>query len=249
MEVITLGTGAPLCPGRAGLGLLVRAEERPTLLIDLCGGLELADRLHRVGQKIEELHHVIVTHRHGDHIGGAMALALAREPCTYYGLADTLSAIRALIDLTYGEYDLNPQTRYEPIEAGKVYLIAEYEVEFFAVQHRVPTVAVRVSYGGQVLSFSADCLPCAALVECASRADLFVCDALCASNDMDPERVRFLMHPTALEAAIMAQQADAKALALVHLARFAQPEKMLEEAHQHYPGPIRIPNDGDVFVL
>ena len=249
MEVITLGTGAPLCPGRAGLGLLVRAEGKQPLLIDLCGGLELADRLHRVGQRIEELHHVIVTHRHGDHIGGAMALALARVPCTYYGLADTLSAIQALITLTYGEYDINPQTRYEPIEPGKAYAIAGYEVEFFAVQHRVPTVAIRVSHGGQVLAFSADCLPDMALVECASGADLFVCDALCTSGDMDPERVRFLMHPTACEAATIAQQAGAKALALVHLARFAQPEKMLEEAHQNYPGPTRIPDDGDVFVL
>lgn len=249
MEVITLGTGAPLCPGRAGLGILVRAEGMPPLLIDTCGGLELADRLDRVGQHIEELHHVIVTHHHGDHMAGAMALALARVPCTYYGLPGTLTAIQGLITLTYGEYDVNPKTCYQAIEAGKVYLIAGYEVGFFPVDHRVPTVAVRISHGGQVMAFSADSLPCQALVDCASDADLFVCDALCASSDFDPERIRYLMHPTALQAATIAHQAGVKSLAMVHLARFARPQQMLEEARQHYSGPIKIPDDGEAFAL
>lgn len=249
MEVVLLGTGAPLCPGRAGLGLLLRAEGLPPLLLDTCGGLELADRLYRVGQPIEDLRHVIVTHSHGDHMAGAMALALARVPCTYYGLPHTLSAIQALIHLTYGEYDLNPQTVYTPIEAGQTYRIAGYEVGFFAMPHRVPTVAVRVRAGHSVVAYSADGLTCAALAECADGADLLLCDALCASSDLEPARLQFLMHPNARQAAELAQQAGVRALALVHLARFANPQQMLKEARQHYPGPVSIPDDGQVFVV
>lgn len=249
MEVIPLGTGAPLCPGRAGLGLLVRWEGASPLLIDTCGGLELADRLHRVNQPIESLKHVIVTHRHGDHMGGTMALALARTPCTYYGLPDTLEAIQQLIQLSYGEYDLNPEVRYQPVEAGKTYSIASYEVTFFQVQHRVPTLAVRLSYQGKVVAFSADSLPCEALIDAAKEADLFICDALCASSDFDLERVRFLKHPTALEAATMARAAGAKSLALVHLARFAKPEAMLQEARGIFPGLISIPQDCELLQV
>lgn len=247
--MITLGTGAPLCPGRAGLGLLLRSEGLPPLLIDTCGGLELADRLHGVNQPIENLKHVIITHRHGDHIGGTMALALARTPCTYYGLPDALEAIQHLINLTYGEYDLNPEVRYQPVEPGKTYSIAGYEVTFYAVEHRVPTLAVRVRAMGKTVAFSADSLPCAALVEVAREADLFICDALCASSDFDLGRVRFLKHPTALEAATMAREAGAKSLALVHLARFARPQRMLEEAAQIFYGPLTIPQDGEALQV
>lgn len=242
-----MGTGAPLCPGRAGLGLLLRSEGLPPLLIDTCGGLELADRLYRVNQPIESLRHVIITHRHGDHIGGSMALALARTPCTYYGLPDTLEAVQNLINLTYGEYDLNPEVRYQPVEAGKTHSIAGYQVTFLAVEHRVPTLAVRVESLGKAIAFSADSLPCEALVEVAREADLFICDALCASTDFDLERVRFLKHPTALEAATMARDAGAKSLALVHLARFANPEAMLKEAVQIFDGPLTIPQDCEVL--
>lgn len=249
MQVITLGTGAPLCPDRAGLGLLLRAEGLEPLLIDSCGGLELARQLARVKEPLESLKHVILSHRHGDHIGGSMALALARVPCHYYGLSDTLEAVKALIQLSYGEYDLHPETHYQAIEAGQSYTIAGYQVSFYAVQHRVPTVAMRISAGDKVFAYSADSLPCAALLDCAREADLFICDALCASTDYDAQRISFLMHPTALEAAQMAAKANVKSLVLLHLARFAQKDAMLAEAKTAFSGAIHIAEDGEVFSI
>jgi ribonuclease BN (tRNA processing enzyme) len=248
VKVTMLGTGAPLHPTRAGTGLLVQAEGLMPLLIDTCGGLELARQLAWVKQPIEEIKHVIVTHKHGDHIGGVMALALARVPCTYYGLADSLEAIKEILATTYGEYDMHPQTQYEPIETSRTYRIAGYEVSFFAMQHRVPTVAVRILANQKTLAFSADSLPCPNLINCAKDADLFICDAICASSDYDAERIKFLMHPTSLEAAHLAKEARVKALALTHLARFANSEAMLNEARSLYTSAT-IPNDGDVFYV
>ncbi len=243
-----LGTGAPLHPERANTGLLVQAEGLEPLLIDTCGGLELARQLAMVKQPIETIKHVILTHRHGDHIGGVMALALARVSCTYYGLNDTLTAVKELITTTYGEYDIHPKTQYKEIEVNKVYTIAGYEVLFFEVKHRVPTVAMRINLNNNALAFSADSLPCSELVECAKNAELFICDAICASSDYDKERIKFLMHPTAQEAAQIAKEARAKSLALTHLARFANPEAMLQEARVQFE-PIMIPNDGDVLYV
>ncbi len=243
-----LGTGAPLHPHRANTGVLIQVEGLEPLLIDTCGGLVLARQLVLVKQPIEALKHVILTHRHGDHIGGVMALALARVPCTYYGLADTLQAAQEMISTTYGEYDLHPETHYKEIEAQKTYGIAGYEVIFFEVHHRVPTVAIRIKAENKILAFSADSLPCPALVECAKDADLYICDAICAGSDYDNERIKFLMHPTAQQAAQMATEARVKSLALTHLARFAKPEVMLQEAQLHFE-PVIIPNDGDVLYV
>ena len=243
-----LGTGAPLHPQRANTGLLIQVDGLEPLLIDTCGGLELARQLAFVRQPIESIRHIILTHRHGDHIGGVMALALAQVPCTYYGLADTLNSVKELINTTYGEYDIHPETQYKEIEAGRIYSIAGHEVTFFEVHHRVPTVAIRIKAKDKTLAFSADSLPCPALIECAKDADLFICDAICASSDYDEERIKFLMHPTAQQTAQMAKKASVKSLALTHLARFAKPEVMLQEARAHFE-PVMIPNDGDVLYV
>ena len=245
MKVTMLGTGAPLCPNRAGSGILVQAEGLEPLLIDTCGGLELARQLALVKQSLKN---VILTHRHGDHIGGVMALGLALVPCTYYGLVDTLEAVQDLLTITYGEYDLHPLTTYRTIEASQTHTVAGYKIRFFAVQHRVPTVALRITTNNKVIAFSADSLPCATLMECAKEADLFICDAICASSDYDEERIKFLMHPTAQQTAQMAKKASVKSLALTHLARFAKPEVMLQEARAHFE-PVMIPNDGDVLYV
>jgi len=57
------------------------------------------------------------------------------------------------------------------------------------------------------------------------------------------------MHPLAREAGEMAVAAHARALALTHLARFANPEQMLAEACEVVPGPVTVPDDGHRFTL
>ena len=113
------------------------------------------------------------------------------------------------------------------------------------------TVALRVAHGGRTLAFSADSVPCDALVACARDADLFVCDALCAALDgaEHARRARELMHPIAREAGEMAVRAGAGALALVHLARYANPANLLAEASEVYTGPLTVPDDGQRYAV
>ncbi|MEZ4710852.1 MAG: MBL fold metallo-hydrolase [Caldilineaceae bacterium] len=253
MNVYTLGTGAPLAYTRATLGILVEAEGAQPLLIDTCSGNELIRRLHALGKPLNQ-HHAILTHRHGDHIGGVLPLAIAVQPLHLYGPAETLDVARQLIELTYGEiaYRVLDQTSFHPVEPGPIYDIAGYQVEFFAVQHRVTTYAVRLTHADKIFAFSADSAPCDSLIACARNADLFLCDAICSSQEEDAAIVaglRKLAHPTADEAASMAQQAGAKRLGLVHLARFATPEKMLAEARALFHGPVDVPDDNACYVV
>jgi ribonuclease BN (tRNA processing enzyme) len=51
------------------------------------------------------------------------------------------------------------------------------------------------------------------------------------------------MHPVAREAAEMAVAAGAKALALTHLARYANAANLLAEAQEVFSGPVTVPDD------
>lgn len=245
MDVTVLGTGSPLAPERIATGLLVTAPGCAPLLIDTCGGFELPRQLARIGQPMSGLGNVIVTHRHMDHAGGMPALFLATIPLDIYALPDAHEGIRALMAACFPEWPIHPEVRHILIDAGDRREIGGFAVEFFATEHRVPTVAVRVSQGGRTLAFSADGIPTDGMVACARDADLFICDALCAARDGAEwaARARNLMHPIAREAAEMAVAANARSLALVHLARYADADNLLAEARAIFGGPVTVPDD------
>lgn len=250
MQVTVLGTGSPN-EERLATGLVVRAPGCEPLVIDTCGGFEFYRQLKRVGIEIDTLKHIILTHRHLDHIGGMPALFIEGGAIDIYALADTHNAVKALMAAGFPEWPINPEVRRITVEPGERREIGGFAVDVFAVEHRVPTIAVRVELAGRTLAFSADSLPCEALIRCARGADLFLCDALYAARDGDElvGRARRLMHPTALEAGLMAAEAGAHALTLLHLSSRSRPETLLTEAGEVFSGPVRIAEDGATYEV
>ena len=251
MEITLLGTGATLHPNRAMTGMIVTAPGCEPLLIDTCGGLELALQLDLVGRERTEIRAVIVTHRHLDHAGGIQDLFLARMPLDIYALSDTHDGIAAVTLGSFPEWELHPDIARHEIGPGATSEIAGFRVEFFRAEHRVPTVAVRVSHGGRRFAFSADTLACEEVVACARNSDLFLCDTLCAELDGDElaKQARTVMHATAREAAAMATLAGVGALACTHIARFANPANILEEAKAHFAETVSVAEDGDQYCI
>lgn len=250
MHVIVLGTGSPN-EARVATGMVVTAPGCEPLVIDTCGGFEFYRQLLGVGIPIGDLRNVILTHRHLDHIGGMAALFIEQQPLDIYALADTHEAVRGLMAVGYPEWEIHPEVRRIEIAPGERREIGGFTVEFFAVVHRVPTVAVRVSQGGKTFAFSADSLPCDALIDCAREADLFLCDALYAASDAPAlvDRARMLMHPTAREAAEMATRAGVRSLILTHLSGRSSAESILLEARAHFSGPVVVAEDGGRYAV
>ena len=177
-------------------------------------------QLSRLGLDPNEVNDAILTHQHGDHIGGVMPLRINQTELRLYGPRDALTAAERLFRITYPMLDSRSTSSLTefPVEPGRIYRIAGFEVEFYEVLHRVQTFAVRLRFGDYILAYSADSIVCDGLLACAEEADLFICDALCADSD-GPEvasRAHSLMHPTAKEAAELAKAAKVKSLALVY---------------------------------
>lgn len=251
MDVTLLGTGAPLMPDRAATGMVVTAPGCQPLLIDTCGGLELARQLAMVAIPIATIRNVIVTHRHQDHAGGMLALYLARQPLEVHAHADTLDGIRAMKAACFPEWQVADGVAHHEVTAAVTRDIGGFEVTFFAALHRVRTLAVRVRLGQTVFAFSADTRPSDDIVACARSADLFLCDAICAEADGEAAaaRARELMHPTAREAADMAARAGCRRLVATHIGRFGTPELIRAEAGAAFAGPVSIGHDGERFAV
>lgn len=248
MQVTVLGTGSPNAPSVA-TGLIVRDPKHPPLVIDTCGGFEFYRQLLATGIPIKELRDIILTHRHGDHIGGMMPLFIAEQPLTIYAQPDTREAVDGLMAACYPEWPIHPEVEWIPIGPGERREIAGYEVEFFEMNHRVPTVAVRLEAEGKVLAFSADGRPCQPMIDCARNADLFICDACYAESDGLQQRAERLMHPTGREAARMAREADAKALLLLHFSSLTSPAHVKAEAAGIFGGFLTVAEDGRTYEV
>src|SRR5262249_44792641 len=139
-----------------------------------------ARQLHAAGRRLDEIENVVVTHRHLDHAGGIPALLLGRRPLAIYAGADAQDGVAMLMEAVFPEWQHGPAATLT-VSSGERRNIGGFDVQFLGVDHRVPTLAVRVSAGRSTFAFSADSLPTDALVECAKDADLFVCDAIAAS--------------------------------------------------------------------
>lgn len=251
MEIVFLGTGAPLHMSRATTGLLIRAEGCAPLLIDTCGGFELPRCLSSAGFPLADIRNVIVTHRHFDHTGGMMALFMANMPLDIHALDDTYAGICEMKAGCIPDTELHSEVRHHRVQFGEQRDIGGFCAEFIKVEHRVPTVGIRITHRGRTIAFSADSLPCDGLAAVARDADLFICDTMCADRDGENarQRTRSLMHPTAREAAEISQCAGVHRLACVHIARFGSPQNILEEAQSVFKGAVEVPDDGDRYLL
>ena len=251
MRITLLGTGGPLMPDRAATGMLVTGPGCEPLLIDTCGGMELARQLASVGFPLADIKNVVVTHRHMDHAGGMQALYLATMPLEIHASADSHAGIRAMTAGCFPEWEQHPGVHNHEVRAGAISEIGGFRVAFFEAVHRVPTLAVRVTLGAKTFAFSADTLPCDAVVACARNADLFLCDAICAKADGARSQKMALdrMHPVAAEAAGMAVRAGAGQLACTHIGRFGDPDRILAEAAAIFKGPVTVPKDGARYEL
>ena len=249
MQLTMLGTGAPLHPTRAGTGMMLTHPGCQPLMIDTCGGFELARRMAASGFTRAQLRHVIVTHRHLDHAGGMQELLLAQIPLDIYANTDTHAGINMVTAGCFPEWQQHADVVRHTVDGGQRHDPGGFQVAFFTVEHRVPTLAVRVTAGGRTFAFSADCRPGPNLIACARDADLFLCDAICATTDGLEAIARTLshMHPSAQEAAIAATEARAKRLLCTHIGRFGNAANILTEASAHFAGPVAIAEDGGVY--
>jgi len=99
---------------------------------------------------------------------------------------------------------------------------------------------------GRKLVLTGDTAPTASVVEAAAGADLLVHEATFLADER--ARARETSHSTAGEAALVAQEAGVKVLALTHVSTRYFAHQVVEEATQLFPATV-VPRDFDLVAV
>lgn len=132
MKLSVLGSGS------TGNAVLIVAGETRVLVDAGLSAKELARRLSLVGEDIRRLDGVLVTHEHGDHVGGLRVL-LRSVDCPVYISATTCDAyISERTNLANDEPRKRAaalSNRVEQIESSKDFRIGEIDFHPFTIPH------------------------------------------------------------------------------------------------------------------
>jgi len=243
MRVITLGTGDAFgSAGRLHSAVVVRSDNI-TALVD-CGPCIL-QALQRARIPPEEIDFILVTHLHGDHVGGVPLLLLDYQyrsrrvrPLVVVGSALCRARLEALTDMMYAE--LTRKRRfpviYRTIRPEHPISIRGMRIRAFAMKHidREPCLGYRLEHRGKVLAVTGDTSWCDSIPAMSRGADLFLCE--CTEFD-----VRTPVHLNYTKLREHQTEIHAKRTVLTHVGA----DVLKNRAKVQYP----IARDGERFDL
>ena len=222
--------------------------ENGSVLID--SGHNPLVSLKRAGLSADQLHTMILTHFHPDHVSGVpnflMGLWLMgrTQPLSIRGLSVTLDKIQALMSLfEWKDWPgLYPVT-FEPAQsiAGLTILeTPDFHIQTSPTHHLVPSLALKVTVqSGKTLVYSSDTSPCDTVAQLARGADILIHEVAGAASG----------HSSAAMAGSIARQSGVGQLALIHYHTYLNPQDLITEASSTFGGPITVLRDLDVIEL
>jgi len=254
LRLTVLGSGVAWAnPGGACSGYLVSTGTTALLLECGPGTLGRLRALHDPGQ----LDAIIISHLHADHL---LDLVPFRYGVKYGGLSDGRRPCLLVPPGGAGFLEGLGQALDGPRFFSDVFDLAEYDpsatltfgamaVQFRAVQHYVPSYAMRIT-AGRTLAFSADAAPCDALIEHATGADVLLCEsALRHLGEDQPDPAR-RGHLIPAEAGTIATRAGVGRLLITHAPLDpADPDRVAREARATFAGPVERVVDGKTYLI
>ena len=134
---------------------------------------------------------------------------------------------------------LPPSTYTGPIHLGPFTIIPT------AVEHPVDAYGLRIEAHGKVIAYSGDTAETEALLDIATDADLFVCEAAFRDGVDNPPGV----HITGVHAGEYATKAHVKKLVVTHVPPWHDSADALREARSAYDGPTELAATGAVYEV
>lgn len=261
-RLIFLGTAAALPTINQDNTSLLLENNNQCLMVD-CSGMPYR-KLLKLGISINTLQHVLITHKHVDHLNGlpslveAMGIAGRENPLHIYALDDAMKIIVPLLDLwelrtrDYCNFPIVLHT----IKGEEDELVLQNEaftLRTTPTNHAVPSVASKFTFPTQpTLVYSSDTAPCDTLLRFAKGADYFLLENTYCNNKSELSKITG--HIYSRQFAEIATAVGAKRTFMVHHSDsddFCASASVLKEVlnDQKEQLEILVPQDLDQFEL
>jgi ribonuclease Z len=250
-ELLVLGTAASVPDAEHDTVSLALRGPEWVVLVD-CGGSPL-HKLARRDVGLEEVHAVVLTHRHADHVYGlpiliqGLWLGGRQEALPIYGPSQALEVARRILEPfnlleREGMFELHWH-RIRLREEQPVLAVGDVQITASPVVHADnDTLALRFedTATGRAIVYSADTEPSLELVRLAAGAALLIHEA---TGDHPG-------HSSPADAAEVAREAGVERLVLIHYpVRGIDLARWRAQAAGGFPGEVYLARDGDAYPL
>jgi len=225
ISLTVLGCSTPYPrPGAPCSGYLVRTSG-VNLWVDCGGGTFAALQEHLAPGDVDALW---ISHMHPDHCADLLsvfswALNAADAPrLPVYGPPGWAARLAAMLPMDTAEDAVRDSFHTHEVQTGHATTVGNLNLISVGVRHSVPAFGLRVEGPAATLAYSGDTGPCAELIELATGADLFVCEA----GAIEPQPA----HCTPADAGRAAAAANAKQLLITHLPFRSDPSEAVKAA-------------------
>ena len=267
VRISFLGTGAGNCIHRAHTAIVLDCPDGTRLLLDSGSGHSALKNGAELGIYAEDFEHVLLSHRHLDHMGGLphiqgrrTQMAPTAPPLVVHSLEESLASLQDFfraVSITHQvdqdsvtTADGNRVVAWDPVETGQwVRLSDDTRASCFPTDHIGGSVGWRVETGGLVIVFSGDTRYSESVVEASHGADLLIHEAMSTEDDKEGSARRG--HCTAGEAAKTAALAGVRELVITHIDTpfHLNTQPLADEARSHYGGPISVAEDLRIITV
>ncbi|WP_124053898.1 MBL fold metallo-hydrolase [Arcanobacterium ihumii] len=202
---------------------------------------------------------IVASHLHADHFADIVGMQVYRRwypegalpKIPVYTPGDGVARTRGIsddpIDETYEtEFD------FVQVKPGDVVQLGPMKIEFFRANHTIPAHCIRLTAPSDedpdrdvVFTYSGDTDTCEGVIDAATGADLFLCEA---AFEEGRDSVRGV-HMTGLRSGEVANQAGAQKLLLTHLQPWTDPIKTQTDAQKKFDGEVHVVQAGEEYVF
>ena len=226
MKVTVIGEsgGAPLAGGATSC-YIVEAEGYPVLLDIGSGALSLIQRI----RSFDEIDDIIISHFHSDHHADA-GVAL-------YSRLISMQLKRPVNPLIFHameshELDMAPYSYVSMIDEDTVEEIGPFSVRYMRTEHPVPCLAVKLSYDGKSVVYTADGALSDRLAAFSSSADILIAECSFYPGTADDAAG----HMDALDVSDLAVSAAPEKLIVSHLPVYGERNDILRCIRSRWNG-------------
>lgn len=260
-KIIMLGTGHAMTLDCYNTCFILQNNNQENILVDTGGGLQIIKQFRDANIDFSHLHHIIISHKHTDHLLGLFWIMRYAEKwlisgkykgnLTIYLHQELEKTVRTILfEVLSNKYTkwIDDRIILKVVEDKEIVKIENYEVKFLDLQaKKEKQFGFKTTLeNGETLAFLGDETFNENLKAEIQNTDWLMHEAMCLDSEAEIVKPYEKSHSTAKTAAQIANRLNVKNLIMYHASDNIlahRKEKYTQEAHNYFQGNIYMPDD------